>query len=60
MCTFMSIRYQCNYHFRQRGLPFPHDNLEEFRPVVSLTSKQPSLVDFLKVFPAISQIMRFI
>lgn len=44
---------------RQHNLPYPHDDLEKFREVVSLTSPSPSLEEFLKVFGAIANILRY-
>lgn len=43
---------------RQYGLPYPHDNLEEFKEVVSLTTAAPSLAIFLSKFDAVLNILR--
>ena len=43
---------------RQHGCPYPHDDLDEFRKVVSLTSAAPSLKEFLSVFAAITNILK--
>ena len=41
------------------GLSYPHDDLEKFRRVVSLPNAVPSLKDFLSVFKAITDILRY-
>ena len=43
---------------RQHGCPYPHDDLEKFREVVTLTKPSPSLQHYLSVFGAISNILR--
>lgn len=43
---------------KQYSLPYPHDNLEEFKSWVSLPSAVPSLCDFLKVFTTVGEILR--
>jgi len=42
---------------RQYNCPYPHDDLEKFKPVVTLLNPQDSLKKFLSVFKAIGNIL---
>ena len=39
---------------------FPYNDIEAFKRVVSLTGPQESLVDFLKPFPEVVYIIRYV
>lgn len=45
---------------RQFQLPYPYDNLEEFKKCVALPSAASSLVGFLEVFTALGEILRYV
>ncbi len=44
---------------RQHGCPYPHDDIEKFRNLVSLSEPKASLKEFLDKFEPITDILRY-
>lgn len=43
---------------RRQGCPYPHDDVDQFKQLVTLSSPASSLTDFLKKFATITDILK--